>query len=125
MLLVRERKDGLWTPPGGLVDPEESPSEAAIRELHEESGYTGKAVRVLAVLDRNRHEHPPHAYHFYKLMFLCELTGGKATKGLETTDVAFFDKEALLPLSPGRITRRQVERLFDQVKAHALTADFD
>jgi 8-oxo-dGTP pyrophosphatase MutT (NUDIX family) len=38
ILLVEERGNG-WTLPGGWVDPAESPSEAAVRETKEESGY--------------------------------------------------------------------------------------
>jgi len=38
ILLVRERQDGLWTLPGGWADVNESPSEAVVREVYEESG---------------------------------------------------------------------------------------
>jgi ADP-ribose pyrophosphatase YjhB (NUDIX family) len=37
ILLVRERKDGLWTVPGGWVDVGDAPSVAAIREVKQES----------------------------------------------------------------------------------------
>jgi len=46
VLLHRRVKDpnkGLWVAPGGKLEPEESPTECAIREMHEETG--------LAVLD--------------------------------------------------------------------------
>jgi 8-oxo-dGTP pyrophosphatase MutT (NUDIX family) len=36
---VKERKDSLWTLPGGWVDVGDAPSVAAIREVEEESGY--------------------------------------------------------------------------------------
>jgi hypothetical protein len=39
ILLVKERADGLWTLPGGWADVNESPKEAVVREVEEESGY--------------------------------------------------------------------------------------
>ena len=43
LLLVREKIDGLWTLPGGWVDPNETPREAVEREVMEESGYEVRA----------------------------------------------------------------------------------
>ena len=37
-LLVLHRKLGLWVPPGGHVDPNELPDDAARREVFEETG---------------------------------------------------------------------------------------
>ncbi len=59
VLLVREKEDGLWTLPGGWVDVGESPSEAVEREVREESGYEVRAVRLLALWDRDKHGPPP------------------------------------------------------------------
>ncbi|WP_326559786.1 NUDIX hydrolase [Micromonospora sp. NBC_01796] len=38
VLLVHHRKSGLWLYPGGHVDPNEDPAEAAVREAREETG---------------------------------------------------------------------------------------
>lgn len=38
MLLVFNRQRACWELPGGMIDPGETPRQAAIRELHEESG---------------------------------------------------------------------------------------
>jgi len=37
-LLLHHRKLGRWLPPGGHIDPNELPDQAAIREVREESG---------------------------------------------------------------------------------------
>ena len=90
VLLVRERSDGKWTLPGGWVDVNDAPSEAVVREIFEESGYHAKALKLAALVDKNRHPHPPSVHHIYKLFFLCELTGGTATISDETDAVEFF-----------------------------------
>jgi 8-oxo-dGTP pyrophosphatase MutT (NUDIX family) len=59
ILLVQEREDGGWTLPGGWADVGESPADATVREVREESGYQTRAVKLLALYDRNRHGHPP------------------------------------------------------------------
>src|SRR5262245_42148027 len=67
ILLVKERVDGGWTLPGGWADVNESPAEAVVREVFEESGYQTRAVKLLALYDRRKHEHPPHPWHIYKV----------------------------------------------------------
>src|SRR5262245_44594732 len=49
ILMVRHRHDGrdYWTLPGGGVEPGESPQEAVIREVREETGMTIKVSRLL------------------------------------------------------------------------------
>src|SRR5215831_7306285 len=112
VLLVRERSDGRWTLPGGWVDVNDAPSQAVAREIREESGYHSRAVKLAALVDRNRHPHPPGVYHIYKLFFVCELTGGAACAGAETDAVAFFPVHALPELSRGRVLASQIERLY-------------
>lgn len=38
VLLVRHVDNGMWAPPGGGVDPDEAPADAAVREVREELG---------------------------------------------------------------------------------------
>lgn len=44
VLMVRHRKLQLWLPPGGHIDQNELPDEAAIREVAEETGLTCELV---------------------------------------------------------------------------------
>lgn len=37
----------VWETPAGLIDPGEDPAAAALRELEEETGFTGKLTRIL------------------------------------------------------------------------------
>jgi ADP-ribose pyrophosphatase YjhB (NUDIX family) len=127
VLLVRERSDGKWTLPGGWVDVGDQPSFAVEREIREESGYLAKAVKLAALLDRSnpRHGHPPSLLHIYKLFFVCELTGGTATLSNETDGVDFFPVNSLPPLSTGRATQFQIERLYQHHLNRGLPTDFD
>ena len=125
ILLVRERRDGRWTLPGGWADINESPGEATVREIFEESGYRTRAVKLLALYDRNKHSHPPSPFHTYKLFFQCDLIGGAPTQTLETDGVAFFHENELPELSLSRVTPAQVIRLFEHYHHPDWPTDFD
>jgi ADP-ribose pyrophosphatase YjhB (NUDIX family) len=125
VLLVRERADGRWTLPGGWVDVNDAPSGAVAREIFEESGYRARAVKLAALVDKNRHPHPPGVHHIYKLFFLCELTGGGPATSTETDAVGFFPVHALPELSVGRVLAPQIERLYCHQLDRSLPTDFD
>lgn len=125
ILMVQERSDGLWTLPGGFADVGDSPSMAAEREVLEESGFTVKATKLVALFDRNRHPHPPFGYHLWKAFFLCELQGGAARPSIETSAVDFFAADHLPPLSQGRISVGQLQLMFEHQRNPQLPASFD
>jgi ADP-ribose pyrophosphatase YjhB (NUDIX family) len=125
VLLVRERADGKWTLPGGWVDVNDAPSEAVVREIFEESGFHARALKLAALVDKNRHPHPPSVHHIYKLFFLCELTGGTATISNETDAVEFFPINALPELSTGRTLSTQIARMYEHQLNRDLPTDFD
>ena len=93
--LSAESASAAISPTLSLLTRWESPSEAAERELLEESGYTTRAVKLLALQDRDRQGYPPHAWHVWKAIFLCELAGGEQQAlGSETDDARFFARDA-------------------------------
>jgi len=49
LLLVRQRGGGIWSTPGGLIEPDERPADAAAREFREETGLELRPERVLGV----------------------------------------------------------------------------
>ncbi|MFK3710399.1 NUDIX hydrolase [Leclercia adecarboxylata] len=109
LLMVREAEDGLWSLPGGWADVGDTPSTAVCREVAEETGLQVKATKLLGVWDRNLHGHPPLPWHVYKLIFLCEETGGSLAINHETTSLGFFDINELPPLSLTRIVAEELE----------------
>jgi ADP-ribose pyrophosphatase YjhB (NUDIX family) len=125
ILLVQERSDGLWTLPGGWADVGDSPAGAVVREIREESGYETRATKLLAVLDRNRHNHPPHLNHIFKIFLRCEIIGGAPISSHEIQDVGFFAEDAIPELSLTRTMPSQIARMFDHHHHPELPADFD
>jgi ADP-ribose pyrophosphatase YjhB (NUDIX family) len=126
VLLVREISDGCWTLPGGWADVNQSAAECVVREIWEESGFRARALKLAAVRDYQRSGHVSrHPYSLYKMFFICEITGGSAQVSNETSDVGFFARDALPPLSLGRTTAAQIDRVFDHYHQPHLPTDFD
>src|SRR5580700_1933713 len=126
VLLVREISDGKWTLPGGWADVNQSAAECVIREIAEESGFLARARKLAAVRDYQRSGHPPrNVDSIYKMFFICEITGGAARASNETSEVAFFARDALPPLSLGRTTAAQIDRMFHHAEHPDLATDFD
>ena len=126
VLLVREISDGKWTLPGGWADVNQSAAECVVREIAEESGFEAKTLKLAAVRDYQKSGHPPrNVDSIYKMFFICEITGGCARASDETSEAAFFPREALPPLSLGRTTAAQVERMFQHAQNPELPTDFD
>lgn len=125
ILLVKEHEDGLWTLPGGWADVGDAPSQAAVREVKEESGYEVIATKIAAVYDRNLHGHPPIPFHAYKLYFLCDLVGGQAKVSYESDAVEFFPEDQIPPLSLTRVTPALIAHLFEHHRHPEWPTSFD
>lgn len=113
LLMVRETIDGNWSIPGGWADVGLTPFEVAKKEVFEESGLIVVPERLLAVLDKKCHKHPPDIFHIYKIFVWCRETGGMLQQGMETSEAGFFRIDALPPLSTPRITHEQIELMFE------------
>jgi ADP-ribose pyrophosphatase YjhB (NUDIX family) len=118
ILLARERSDGGFSLPGGFADINNTPSEVAVKEVREETGLEVRTSRLLAVIDTDRHNFPPLEYHYYKLVFLCDLIGGVLCDSNETTEAGFFDFDNLPQLSE----KRNTCQLFDLIRRQLNTS---
>lgn len=113
ILMVKEKLDDRWSLPGGFCDIGLSAAENIIKEIKEESGYDAVPTKLLAVLDKNKHPHPPEAFHYYKLFIQCEIIGGKPMTGIETSDIKFFSESHIPDLSANRVVESQIKTLFE------------
>lgn len=125
ILMVRERSDGLWCLPGGWADVGDRPADATVREVREESGFESEARKVIGVFDANRQGRPLTAFHAFKLVFLCEITGGAPSPDHEILEVAFFAEDALPELSPWRTTHAHLAECFAHLRDPARPTAFD
>jgi ADP-ribose pyrophosphatase YjhB (NUDIX family) len=125
VLLVRERVDGRWTVPGGWADVNDSPSSAILKEIEQESGFSARVLKLAAIYDRNKRNHPAYLFHSWKVFFVCEITGGEACTSYETTAVEFFPLDALPELSTGRSNAEQIRRMHQHHLDPNLPTEFD
>lgn len=74
LLIKRTRGDyiGLWGLPGGKIEKNEHVSEAAIREIKEESGIESNFKKHLGIVSEHLMEEGTVIKHF--LLHICELT---------------------------------------------------
>jgi len=119
ILLVQETTDNCWAMPGGWADVGDIPTEVAVRETKEESGFDVKPVKVIGVFDANRAGRPLEFFHAFKIIFLCELIGGEAKPSSETLDVKFFPIDELPELSLNRTNMKHIE----EIKIHLINPE--
>jgi ADP-ribose pyrophosphatase YjhB (NUDIX family) len=101
LLLVRRGREpgrGLWSVPGGRVEPGESLAEAVERELAEETGVVGRCGPLLGVAERRDGDH-----HFVILDYLVAADVVPPVPGTDADEAAWVPLSALpdLPLVPG------------------------
>lgn len=79
LLLARHVDGGLWSTPGGAIEPGETPAEAAVREAHEELGIEVRPRALIGVFGGADYEvvYPNGDRVSYVTMaFECEHTTG-------------------------------------------------
>ena len=99
LLVVRRGRApgaGLWSLPGGRIEPGETPAEAAVREVHEETGLEVEVEEVLitAIVGDGG---------FRVQDFAARVVGGSLRAGDDAEEVRWADETELatLPLTPG------------------------
>ena len=113
LLLVQER-DGRWSLPGGWCDADQSVAENTAKEVREEAGMEVRPLRLIALLDHNRHHNPPSVHEIASSFVLCEYVSGAFLSNIETLDARFFAPEEIpaLTLSAGKTTPEEIDLCF-------------
>ena len=116
ILLVKEQFDGKWALPGGYQDVNMSIRENVIKESSEEAGAVVNPIKVVAVLDYNRHHHVNFPYGTVKIFVLCEYITHTFNENTETLGAEFFSLDELPELSITRTTKKQLDMCFECYK---------
>ena len=108
--LVRGQGEDSWALPGGFGEVGYSPTENILKEIEEETGFEAKVERLLAVFDTDRFQLQSKQYA--KFVFECKLLAGQFQENQEIADLQFFAIDQLPNLSEKRITKEQIEILW-------------
>jgi len=99
LLLVRRNREpgrGRWALPGGFVETGESPIEAAVRELHEETGLAVSEPSLIDIIHQKSEFYGTSlliiGYHFGRF-------DGNPRPGDDAGEVLFFDREDIPELA--------------------------
>lgn len=97
ILLHRRADDGRWATPGGILEPEEEPARAVVREVREETGVEVEVERLTSVLAQEPFTYPNgDRVQILDLAFRCRPVGGAPdASGDESLDVRWFPPRAL------------------------------
>ena len=108
--LVRGQGEDTWALPGGFGEVGYSPKENIRKEVQEETGFSAEVGSLLAIFDTNRFQMQSKQYA--KFVFDCQLLDGQFQENQEIAELEFFNIENLPPLSEKRITKEQMEILW-------------
>ena len=108
--LVRGQGEDTWALPGGFGEVGYSPKENIRKEVQEETGFFAEVGSLLAIFDTNRFQIQSKQYA--KFVFDCRLLDGDFQENQEVAELGFFDISALPPLSEKRITKEQMDILW-------------
>lgn len=110
--IIKRADNGRWALPGGYAEVGTSPSENALRELHEETGLRAELGSLVGVYDNKRFGSVA-SYQFYICCFRALITGGEPTASSETPEVVLADPDDL----PENMSLLQRTMIADSVRA--------
>ncbi len=118
LLLVRQRDGGVWSTPGGAMELGESPADAMVREVWEETGLLVEPLRIAGVYGGSecvvRYPNGDET-QYVMTVFDCAVRGGALrADGDETLEARYVGagEARALPLTPW--LRHVIGRLFER-----------
>ncbi len=98
ILLIKrkiEPSKGEWALPSGFMEIEETPTQAVLRELAEETGLKGKKKKLIGVYSNKSEIHG----YLVTIIYEAEIAGGNLCAGDDAEEAEFFTVNQLPPLA--------------------------
>jgi ADP-ribose pyrophosphatase YjhB (NUDIX family) len=117
LLLIRRTDNGYWSIPGGGVEPGESVSQAAAREVREETGIDCEVVGLVGI-----YSNPGHVAAYddgevrqeFSICFTTRLVGGTIRTSTESSAVQFIPPSNIPDYKIHPSIRMRINHYLDQ-----------
>lgn len=103
ILLIKSPRRG-WEYPGGMVEPGESPEQALIREIKEETGVDAEIVGFVGICKNLGTD-------AVNIDFLCRYTGGELTESPESPELRWVKRELAPAMITFPLTKKRLEAM--------------
>jgi 8-oxo-dGTP pyrophosphatase MutT (NUDIX family) len=87
-LIYRPKYDD-WTLPKGKLEPGETEEQAAVREVEEETGYTGELGDELGTVSYTDRHGRPKTVHYWRM----NVTGGEFQPNREVSELRWLPRD--------------------------------
>lgn len=124
-ILLVEENDHTWSLPGGWVDVDLSIKENVVKEVKEEAGLDVCAKKVIAIMDRDKHNLPRYLYKVIKVFVMCEVISGHFEQNIETINSQYFEVHHLPPLSLAKNNEEQILMCYEAYQNPDFQTFFD
>jgi 8-oxo-dGTP pyrophosphatase MutT (NUDIX family) len=117
ILLIRHADTQLWVAPGGSIEPHETPADAAVREMWEETGLLVRLPRVLGVFGGPeflvRYSSGDEVTYVMTVFEAEVVEGTGQPTDTETLEMAYVSREELERLALAPWAKVVLPHLFD------------
>ena len=112
ILLHKRSDDGTWCLPCGWVEVGEPVESAIVREVREETGLEVLPTHILGISDTPADRNCP--VHIVSILYFCRRISGKPTVSHESTEIGYFDIEAVVNWHKAHEQKARLARKFLQ-----------
>ena len=117
VLLARHHNEDVWVAPGGMVEPDEEPEAAAVREIREEIGCHVQLVKIIGSYGgpdfRIRYANGDEVGYVMTVYEAAIVDGEISPDGHEILEVRYFSYEETKFLRVGKWLPHVLKKIYD------------